>query len=117
MPLREIAKQSGIDDNDPLLVRALEAQDKATDWITNPISWLDMEAAVWDFIEARFEIEDASTQVIEGLLQELQNGEATPIETEQFRWLADHALRTWEPESWSPNLKERTESTLSRLAA
>jgi hypothetical protein len=47
-PLREIAKEAGIDENDPLLVRALEAQEKARplgsfendDWRTNLASWL-----------------------------------------------------------------------------
>jgi aromatic ring-opening dioxygenase catalytic subunit (LigB family) len=31
MPLRERAKEAGVDENDPLLVRALELQQKATD--------------------------------------------------------------------------------------
>ena len=58
IPLRERAKQAGVDDNDPFLVRALELQEKATDFRTNPILWLDMEDAVLDFLEAHFEFRD-----------------------------------------------------------
>jgi hypothetical protein len=117
LPLHKIAEEAGIDDNDPLLVRALEAQEKATDRRTSPMSWLDLEDAVLDFIEARFEIEDGFTLVIDELLQKLESSEATTTETEQFRRLADEVLRKWDSESWSPKFKERIESALSLLPA
>jgi hypothetical protein len=59
-PLREMAKEHGIDENDPLLLWALEAQEKAADWRTNPASWSEMEAAVWAFIEAHFDVKGPS---------------------------------------------------------
>jgi hypothetical protein len=58
-PLREIAKEQGIDENDPLLLWALEAQEKA-DWRTDPASWSEMEAAVWAFIEAHCDVKGPS---------------------------------------------------------
>ncbi len=58
-PLREMAKEEGIHENDPLLLWALEAQEKA-DWRTNPASWSEMEAAVWAFIGAHFDVKGPS---------------------------------------------------------
>ena len=117
MPLRKIAREADINDNDPLLVRALELQEKATDWRTNPTLWLDMEDAVLDLIEARFEIEDGFTLIIDELLQKLESGEAAATETEQFRRLADEVLRNWDAESWLPKFKERIEAALRALPA
>jgi hypothetical protein len=51
MPMRKRAKEAGVDENDPLLLWALEAQEKA-DWRANPAGWLEMNAAVWAFLEA-----------------------------------------------------------------
>jgi hypothetical protein len=59
-PLREMAKEEGVDENDPLLLWALEAQEKA-DWRTNPASWSEMETAVWAFIEAHFDVKGPSS--------------------------------------------------------
>jgi hypothetical protein len=58
MPLREAARQSHIAENDPLLVRALKAQEKA-DWRTSWESWMEMEIAVWAFISTHFDFKDA----------------------------------------------------------
>ena len=107
MPLRERAKHAGIDENDPLLVRALEAQEKAvypgddlanwrTNWRTNWASWLDMEDAVLDFLEAHFEFRNPwppQWERIEQLLRKLEKGEATAIEKEEFRRLAGEVLQ------------------------
>jgi hypothetical protein len=71
-------------------------------------------------MEARFEIKEAwppNTREIEQLLHKLQNGDATVIEIEEFRRLADEVLRKWDSESWSPKFKERIESALSLLPA
>ena len=73
--------------------------------------------AVLDLIEARFEIEDGFTKVIEDLLQKLESGEAAATETEQFRRLADEVLRNWDAESWLPKFKERIEAALRALPA
>ena len=45
MPLRLMAIEAGIDENDPLLAWALEAQEKAADWRI-PGAWMEMGAAV-----------------------------------------------------------------------
>jgi hypothetical protein len=118
-PLRETAKEVGVDENDPLLVWALEAQEKA-DWRTSWASWAEMEAAVWAFLEAHCEFKDAwppNTQEIEQLLHRLQSGDATAIEIEEFRRLAGEVLRKWDLESWPPKFKERIESALSKIAS
>ena len=78
IPLRERAKQAGVDDNDPLLVRALELQEKATDFRTNPILWLDMEDAVLYFLEAHFEFRNPfppQWELIEELIRKLERGD------------------------------------------
>jgi hypothetical protein len=61
--LREWAKDAGVDENDALLLRALEGQQKAiypvadpSNWRTNWASWLDMQEAIYDFMEAHLEI-------------------------------------------------------------
>jgi hypothetical protein len=123
-PLREWAKGAGVDQNDPLLLRALEAQEKAVypgndqgDWKTNWTLWLDMEEAIQDFMEAHLEIKNAwppNTQQIELLLRKVQGGEATAVEIEEFRRIADEPFRDWQPE-YSPAFRERIEAALSLL--
>jgi hypothetical protein len=53
-PLLEWAKNAVVDENDPLLLRALEAQEKADS--RKMTSWLDMKEAITDFIDARYEV-------------------------------------------------------------
>jgi hypothetical protein len=53
-PLREWGKDAGVDENDPLLLRALEAQEKADS--RKVTSWLDMKEAITDFIDAHYEV-------------------------------------------------------------
>jgi hypothetical protein len=93
------------------LLRALEAQE------TNLALWLDMEEAIQDFMEAHLEIKNAwpaNTQQIELLLRTVQGGEATAVEIEEFRRIADEVFRDWHPE-YSPAFKERIESALRLL--
>jgi hypothetical protein len=117
MPLRKRAKEAAVDENDPLLLWALEAQEKA-DWRTSPEWWLEMHSAVWAFLEAHFEIKHAwppNSEKIEILLQKLEYGKATAIEIKEFRRLADEVLRQWDSEAWSPKFRERIESAKSLL--
>jgi hypothetical protein len=114
IPLRERAKQAGIDDNDPLLVRALELQEKATDFRTNPILWLDMQDAVLDFMEAHFQIRNPwppQWQCIEELIRKIARRTATDIEKEEFRRLANEVLQN--PEY--SNFRKRLDPVLSLL--
>lgn len=114
-PLREWAKGAGIDENDPLLVRALAAQEKA-DW-SDWTSWLDMEEAVLDFMEVHCEFKDAwppNTEQIERFLQKAGRGQLTATEVEEFRRLAEETFREWQPQ-YSPAFKERIKSALSLL--
>ena len=114
IPLRERAKQAGVDDNDPLLVRALELQEKATDFRTNPILWLDMEDAVLDFLEAHFEFRNPfppQWERIEELIRKLERGTATAIEKEEFRRLANEILQNPEYSSF----KKRLDPAMSLL--
>jgi hypothetical protein len=114
IPLRVRAKQAGVDDNDPLLVRALELQEKATDFRTNPILWLDMEDAVLDFLEAHFELRNPfppQWERIEELIRKLERGTATAIEKEEFRRLANEILQN--PEY--SNFKKRLDPAMSLL--
>ena len=115
-PLREIAEQLKIDDNDPLLVRALEAQQKADR--SNPTSWLDMDEAVLEFLEAHCEIEAAwppNAHQIEAFLQKIETAQLTATEVEEFRNLAEHTFRDWQPQ-YSPGFKQRIESALQKTA-
>jgi hypothetical protein len=115
-PLREWARQAGIHDNDPLLVRALKAQEKA-DWRTNLASWQEMEISVLAFMQAHFEIKNAwppESPRIEGFLQKLQKGNPTTTEIEEFRRLGREVLRDWQSE-YSPAFKQRIESAMSLL--
>jgi hypothetical protein len=57
VPLLEIADQLGLDKADPLLVRALEAQQKVDR--TSLRSWLEMGIAVMAFIHTYFEVKEA----------------------------------------------------------
>jgi hypothetical protein len=117
IPLRKMALEAGIDEKDPLLVRALEAQEKAEDWKTNPASWIEMETAVWACINAHFAIKDAwppETERIEALLGRLKG--PTASEVENFRQLAAKVLRDWQPQ-YSPAFKERINSAISLLDA
>jgi len=114
IPLRERAKQAGIDDNDPLLVRALELQEKATDFRTNPILWLDMEDAVLDFLEAHFEFRNPfppQGERIEELIRKLERGTATAIEKEEFRRLANEILQN----PGYSNFRKRLDPAMSLL--
>jgi hypothetical protein len=112
--LREWAKDAGVDENDPLLLRALEAQAKA-DWRTNMTSWLDMEEAIYDFMEAHGGIKRGwppNEDEIEMLLWKIECSKATATEIEEFRRLADETLGEWQPEH-SPTFKERIEAALN----
>jgi hypothetical protein len=114
MPLRERAKQAGVDDNDPLLVRALELQEKATDFRTNPILWLDMEDAVLDFLEAHFEFRNPfppQWERIEELIRKLERRTATDIEKDEFRRLANEVLQNSE----YSNFRKRLDPALRLL--
>ncbi|MGB7727096.1 MAG: hypothetical protein WBL50_03635 [Candidatus Acidiferrum sp.] len=114
-PLLEIADQLGIDKTDPLLVRALEAQQKAEK--TNLQSWLEMGIAVRAFTHTYFEVTEAwppASHHIERLLQKLAAGEATDVEAEEFRLLAGQVLVDWQPH-YSPAFKTRIESALGSL--
>ena len=130
-PLCEWAKRAGVDQNDPLLLRALEAQEKAVyprfndlvysptdvDAVRDALAWLDMEEAIQDFMEAHFEIKTAwppNREQIELLLRKVQGGEATATEIEEFRRIADEALRDWQPE-YRLHFKERIEAALRLL--
>jgi hypothetical protein len=115
-PFREWARRAGIDENDPLLLRALKAQSKA-DWKTNWISCLEIDVAALAFIEGHFEIKDAwppHTDRVEALLQRMAKGEATPTDVEEFRRTASEVLRNWEPQ-YSPAFKQRIESAMGAL--
>jgi hypothetical protein len=64
-----MGKDAGVDENDPLLLRALEAQQKAiypvadpSNWRTNWASWLDMQEAIYDFMEAHLKIKQGWPQ-------------------------------------------------------
>jgi len=116
-PLREWAKAARVDENDPLLLRALEAQAKAEYGTTNWESWFDMEDAIQEFIEAHFDIKDAwppNAQQIEAFLQKVEKGRLTAVEVEEFQRIADETFRDWQPE-YSPAFKERIKSALSLL--
>ena len=115
-PLREWARQSNIAENDPLLVRAAKAQEKA-DWRTSWESWMEMEIAVWAFISTHFECKDAwppQTGEIEYFLQKLEHANLTLTEVEKFRHLAAETFHAWQPE-YSPAFKRRIQAGLSRL--
>ncbi len=58
--VRQLAKENGIDENDPLLLRAVETQEKA-DW-KDATSWMNMEEAVLAFVEAYFDFKAGSSQ-------------------------------------------------------
>jgi hypothetical protein len=114
IPLRERAKEAGVDENDPLLLWALEAQEKAADWRISG-SWMEMEAAVLGFLEAHFEFKNAwppNAREIEMALWKVQSCVATDTEIQEFRLLADEVFRKWEPQ-WPPAFKKRIESALN----
>jgi hypothetical protein len=60
IPLRERAKQAGVDDNDPLLVRALELQEKATDFRTNRYCGSTWKTRFWIFLKLISSLETRS---------------------------------------------------------
>jgi hypothetical protein len=116
VPLREWARQSNIAENDPLLVRAAKAQERA-DWRTSWESWMEMEIAVMAFMRTHFEFKNAwppQTGEIEYFLQKLKHDNLTPTEVEKFRHLAAETFHDWQPE-YSPAFKRRIEAGLSRL--
>lgn len=57
-PLREWATTGGVAESDPLLTRALKAQERA-DWRTSWESWQEMEIAAVAFLRTHFEFKDA----------------------------------------------------------
>ena len=117
-PLREYAKEAGVAESDPLLLRALKAQEKA-DWRTSWQSWQEMEIAVWAFMLSNFEFKSAwppKSGQIDVLLHKLEQGSATAAEIGEFRRLGNQVLRDWQPE-YSPAFKNRIESAMSKLDA
>jgi len=115
-PFREWAQQAGIHNNDPLLVRALKAQEK-DDWRTNWASCIEMTIAGLAFMEGHFEIKNAwppEAGRIEEFLQKLKKSTLTASQIEEFRRLASEVLRDWQPE-YSPAFRERIESAISHL--
>jgi uncharacterized protein YnzC (UPF0291/DUF896 family) len=113
MPMRKRAKEAGVDENDPLLLWALEAQEKA-DWRANPAGWLEMNAAVWAFLEAHFEFRNPwppQWQRIEELIRKLERRTATDIEKEEFRRLANEVLQNPEYSTF----RKRLDPALSLL--
>ena len=120
----EWAKDAGVDENDPLLLRALEAQQKAiypvadpSNWRTNWASWLDMQEAIYDFMEAHLKIKQGwhpNEDEIELSLPKIEGGKATATAIEGFQRLADETLREWEPQYW-PDFKVRIEAALRLL--
>jgi hypothetical protein len=90
-----MATEAGVNENDPLLLWALEAQEKA-DWRANPAGWLEMNAAVWAFLEAHFEFRNPwppQWQRIEELIRKIERRTATDLEKEEFRRLANEVLQ------------------------
>jgi hypothetical protein len=115
-PLREAARQANIAENDPLLVRALKAQEKA-DWRTSWQSWLEMEIAEWAFMRTYFEFKNAwppQAGEVGYYLQKLGRDNLTSAEIERFRHLAAEVFRDWQPE-YSPAFKQRIETGLNRI--
>jgi hypothetical protein len=109
--VRRLAKENGIYQNDPLLLRAVEAQEKA-DWKTS--SWMDMEEAVMNFVEAYFDFKDdwpPNTEELGRLIGIIEYNPATPADIEEFRRLANETLREWQPH-YSEGFKKRIESAL-----
>jgi hypothetical protein len=117
MPLRRAAKESNIAENDPLLVRALLAQEKADP--REMYTWIEMEIAVWAFLSTHFESKWAwprRAREIEYFLQKLEHGILTPAEVEGFRRLAIEIFNDWEPQ-YSPGFRRRIEEGLRRAGS
>jgi hypothetical protein len=115
-PLREWAKNGGVDENDAILARALKLQEKgrsSTDWISS----LEMDIAALAFIEGHFEVKSAwppkSVQT-ERLLQSFSSGNVSSGNADEFRLLAAEVLSDWQPE-YSPAFKKRIEVALRWL--